>query len=174
MLKSFLVGTAALALAGTTFVYAQQGPSGERHAGPNHAGPSAEDRGAFLDARVAALKAGLKLTSDQEKNWSAFEQAYRDFAKLRGEQRRAWFRERGDGERAEKSNLADRLEHRADAVVARGAALKKLADATAPLYQSLDDGQKERFQLLVRMMRPHHHEHFAFWHQHRGEGEQRQ
>jgi zinc resistance-associated protein len=174
MLKSFLIGTATLALVGTTFVYAQQGPGGERHFGPNHVGPSAEDRSAFLDARVAALKAGLKLTADQEKNWPAFEQGYRDFAKLRGEQRHAWFRERGDGQRTENANPVDRLEQRADAVVARGAALKKLADATGPLYQSLDDGQKERFQVLVRMMRPHHHEHFAFWRQHRGENEERQ
>jgi hypothetical protein len=33
----------------------------------------AEDLGAFIDARVAALKAGLELTPDQAKNWPAFE-----------------------------------------------------------------------------------------------------
>ena len=35
--------------------------------------PSAEDISAFMDARIAALKAGLRLTPDQEKNWPAFE-----------------------------------------------------------------------------------------------------
>jgi hypothetical protein len=166
MLKPLLVGAAALGLvAGTSFVYAQQGPGGERHFMP-----SPEDRAAFLDARVAALKAGLKLTADQEKNWPAFEQAYRDFAKLRGEQWRARFHERGEGQPAENANPPQRLEQRADAVVARGAALKKLADATGPLYQSLDDSQKERFQLLVRMMHRHHHDRFASWREHREEG----
>ena len=46
-------------------------------------GPNPEDLGAFTDARVAALKAGLRLTPEQEKNWPAFEQAYRNLAKLR-------------------------------------------------------------------------------------------
>ena len=35
--------------------------------------PSAEDISAFADARIAALKAGLRLTPDQDKNWPAFE-----------------------------------------------------------------------------------------------------
>ena len=47
--------------------------------------PSADDLAAFTDARVAALKAGLRLTPDQDKNWSAFEQAYRNLAKLRAQ-----------------------------------------------------------------------------------------
>ena len=33
----------------------------------------------------------------------------------------------------------------------RGAALTKLADAAAPLYQSLDEGQKHRFTVLARL-----------------------
>jgi hypothetical protein len=32
-----------------------------------------------------------------------------------------------------------------------GAALKKLADATDPLYKTLDDGQKHRFAMLSHM-----------------------
>ena len=41
---------------------------------------STEDRAAFVDARIAAVKAGLKLTPEQEKNWPAVESAVRDFA----------------------------------------------------------------------------------------------
>ena len=37
------------------------------------------------------------------------------------------------------------------------AALKKVADAGAPLYQSLNDDQKARFMKLARILRPHHH-----------------
>src|SRR5262249_31726856 len=49
----------------------------------------------------------------------------------------------------------ERLQRRADMMTTRGAALKRLADAAAPLYQSLDDAQKHRFAMLARFMRPH-------------------
>jgi hypothetical protein len=42
---------------------------------------SPADRAAFLDARIAALKAGLVLNAEQEKNWAALESAMRDLAK---------------------------------------------------------------------------------------------
>ena len=42
----------------------------------------ADDLKAFTDARIAALKAGLQLTPDQEKNWAPFEQALRDLANV--------------------------------------------------------------------------------------------
>ena len=46
-----------------------------------------EDRAALVDARIAALRTGLRLTPDQEKNWPAVETAIRDLAKQRGEVR---------------------------------------------------------------------------------------
>ena len=39
------------------------------------------------------------------------------------------------------------------------AALKRIADTGAPLYQSLNDAQKNRFSKLARILRPHHHMH---------------
>ena len=69
MLKTFLAGTTALAIAGATLAYAQQG-SGEFQR-IQHWRPNAEDIAAFGDARIAALHAGLKLTAEQEKNWPA-------------------------------------------------------------------------------------------------------
>jgi hypothetical protein len=42
----------------------------------------AEDHGALLDAGLAGLRAGLKLTSDQDKLWPPFEAAVRDAANL--------------------------------------------------------------------------------------------
>ncbi len=41
----------------------------------------------------------------------------------------------------------------------RGAALKQISDAGAPLYQSLNDAQKARFTMLARILRPHEHRH---------------
>ena len=80
MWKAIVAGTAALAIAGTSLVYAQQRG---RMEGGERWRPNTEDLRAFGEARLAALKAGLVLTPEQEKNWSAFEQAARDFGKLR-------------------------------------------------------------------------------------------
>ena len=49
----------------------------------------AADHQALLDAKLAGLKAGLKLTPDQEKLWEPFEAAVRDAAKMRMEHMRA-------------------------------------------------------------------------------------
>ena len=71
MWKALVAGGLALAIAGSTFVYAQQRPSDPAAEQARAAVPrfTAEDAQAFADARVAALKAGLKLTPEQEKNW---------------------------------------------------------------------------------------------------------
>jgi hypothetical protein len=37
------------------------------------------------------------------------------------------------------------------------AALKHIAETGKPLYTSLDDAQKARFQKLAWLLRPHHH-----------------
>ncbi|MGP0090442.1 MAG: Spy/CpxP family protein refolding chaperone [Xanthobacteraceae bacterium] len=163
MWKRALAGTAALAIVGCSFVYAQQsnGPAGSDV--QRHWRPSAQDMAAFTDARVAAMKAGLMLTPDQEKNWPAFEQAYRDLAKMRAE-RRARREQSAGNQRTDDANPIDRLERRADAITARGTAIKHLADAAGPLYQSLDDGQKHRFLLLSRLMHARDHERFARMH----------
>lgn len=106
--------------------------------------PSPEDRAAFQDARIAALHAGLTLTPDQEKLWPPVEQALRDFGKLVADQRQKF--------RDEKQSLdpVARLQMRSDNMIARGQALKKLADAEAPLYAALTDAQKHRVPVLVR------------------------
>ena len=100
MWKAAVVAAGVFALAGTTVLIAQdRGPEGHRWMGPGMAqgdpdgsrwggGPgrhrfggalimererlSADDMRAFADARIAALRAGLALRSDQEKNWPPF------------------------------------------------------------------------------------------------------
>jgi hypothetical protein len=178
--RPLVIGTAALAIAGSTIVFAQQryfGPRGYGDAGPrverrHHL--SLEDMGAFADARIAALRAGLELTPDQAKTWPGFEQALRDLAQLRIDRRKA--RENADAAEAPMTPL-DRLAQRADRMAKTSAALKRVADAGAPLYQSLNDAQKNRFTILARMLRPHRHR-FALneengpggWRQHFGPG----
>lgn len=169
MLKPFIAATALLAIAGSSYVYAQQGFGGHgfnSRGGFGDGGPRAEfrqlrspaDMAAFTDARIAALKAGLELTPDQAKNWPAFEQAVRDMAQLRIQRVQARQAQQAGGQQAPTSPF-DRLERRADNMSKRSAALKKVADAGAPLYQSLDDSQKGRFMVLAHVLRPHHHMH---------------
>jgi hypothetical protein len=157
MWKTVVAGVAALALAGSSLVYAQQ--RGDAANAPRwHM--SAQDLGAFADARIAALKAGLKLTPEQEKNWPALEQALRDQAKVRSER----FAARASADRPR--DPIERLRLQAETMTQSGTALKQVADAAAPLYQSLDDAQKHRFMVLAQLDRHRFGEHHR-WH-HRG------
>ena len=158
MWKPLLAGTTAVAIAGASIAFAQQQPSppaaqpGASAPAPEarqHWRPSEQDRDALTDARIAAIKAGLKLTPEQEKNWPAVEQAIRDMAKDRYQRRT----ERRGERRA--ADPIERLRSRADAMTQTAADLKKLADAADPLYKSLNDDQKHRLRYLVRSMRGH-------------------
>ena len=110
---------------------------------------SQEDIDAFTDARIAALRAGLKLTPEQDKLWPPLEEAIRALVRQRSEQARAW---RESPERGE-DDIPGRLRAFAERQAARAEALRKLADAVTPLYASFDEGQKRRFNVLARRMR---------------------
>jgi hypothetical protein len=149
MKKVLLAGVAALAIAGTTVVYAQHRPWFQEHMRMNP-----EDRAAFADARIAAVHAGLKLTPDQEKLWPPLEAAVRDFAKLRIDRANARMNAGSDDKDAQnQDDPVARLRQRADNMTASGAALKKIADAADPLYKTLDEGQKRRLRVLTHMER---------------------
>lgn len=165
MKKSIIAAIAAVAVIGSTAVYAQ-------HRFHHRAPMSAQDRAAFVDAKIAAVHAGLQLTPDQEKNWPPVEAAVRDFAKQRIDRANARAAER-DLRRAERDQKASgnpgadqaapakdwdpvaRLRERADNMAATATSLKRIADAADPLYKSLDDGQKRRLAMLTRMGGPH-------------------
>jgi hypothetical protein len=148
MRKFAIAGIAALAIAGSTAVYAQH-----HRWFPGHMRMSSEDRAAFTDARIAAVKAGLKLTPDQEKLWPPVETAVRDFAKLRIDRANARMNaQRDDSQDAQKADdPVTRLRDRADTMTATAAAMKRIADAADPLYKTLDDSQKRRLAILTRM-----------------------
>ena len=153
MLRPVIAATALVALAGSSFAFAQHGFDRGSGAGDDqprfeqHHHLSAADVSAFADARIAALKAGLQLTPDQAKNWPPFEQAVRDLVQLRVERLQA----RQAGEQQQQGTPFERLSRRADSMAKSSAALKKIADAGAPLYQSLNDDQKGRFMRLARI-----------------------
>ena len=118
---------------------------------PAHFHFSDADRAAFLDARIAALHAGLVLTPTQEKLWPSVESALRETHKVIVDQRAA----RRDGPRP--ADPVAGLQRASDNTMARGEALKKLADAAGPLYSSLKDDQKNRLPFLL------HAAHFHFF-----------
>ena len=150
MRKFTIAAVAMLAIAGSTAVYAQYRPWFRDHM--QHMRFSPEDRAAFVDARIAAVHAGLKLNADQEKLWPPVEAAVRDFAKLRIDRANARM-DGGQGDAAKNGDRPDdpvaRLRQRAEDMGASSAALKKIADAADPLYKTLDDGQKRRLSILT-------------------------
>ena len=154
MWTTVLAGVTALSVCGAGLAFAQQAPA------PTDTPrwrPSAEDVAAMTDARIAALRAGLKLSAEQEKHWPAVEAALRDLDKQRADRMSAMAQRRDaarGGNPPARPDTIERLRRSADAMTARGAALKQLADAAEPLYKSLDDSQKQRFALLMRMGRP--------------------
>ncbi len=149
MRKVAIAGIAALAIAGSTAVYAQHRPWFHEHMG--HMRMSPEDRAALTDARIAAVHAGLKLNPDQEKLWPPVEAAVRDFAKLRIDRANARINAKPDNslDAQKPDDPVARLRERADNMATSAVALKKIADAADPLYKTLDDGQKRRLAVLT-------------------------
>lgn len=155
MRKTLVAASAAAALlvGGIAPTFAQpdtQGaPAAERSDSDRQRGPrfSAEDRAAFLAARIAALKAGLQLTGEQETHWAALETALRANAQDRAEKWAERREERGERTRPDAlealNNQAERLRGNADSV-------ERIAQAAKPLFDSLDDAQKRRFGVLLR------------------------
>ena len=148
MNKLVLSAVAVAALAGSAFTFnAVAATDTAQPPAPQH---RMADRGFVLDAKLAGMKAALKLTPDQEKLWPAFETAVRDAAKARMESMQSFREQMRSGERpspiAMMTEMSDHLAKMSDE-------LKKVSDAAKPLYDSLDDTQKSHFGPLLRMLR---------------------
>jgi hypothetical protein len=114
---------------------------------------------------LAALKAGLKLTGDQESKWPAFQDAMREMAKFYMDQSAPHTppaTKPGDaptaGGQEEATDPVANLTARAENLAKAAAMMKKVADAVGPLYSSLDESQKQSFAMLAP---PILHEHMA-------------
>jgi hypothetical protein len=171
MKKALIIATVAVvAVGGSLFAYkAYARYDGWGHA-RWHRQLSANDLNAFADARIAALKAGLALNAEQEKLWGPVESTLRELATKRIERR-----EQSRAERADRQGPLDpvqRLRRGADRLSEAGGNLKRLADVTEPLYQSLDDAQKRRFDMLARASMRNMQEHGRSWRRHGGLGDE--
>ena len=153
MKKTLIVSAIALASLGGALAFAQA-PGGGRGGPDGGQRPpfemSREDRMAILDGRIAGAKAMLRLTPEQEKLWGPVEASLREMSMQRldmREQRRA---DRQAGQPTPDADPVKRMKDQATRMQQRSAAMGKLADASAPLYASLDEGQKRRFTMLLR------------------------
>jgi len=151
MRKFTIAAIAVLSIAGSGAVYAQFHRPWMEHF--RHVRMNPEDRAAFVDARIAAVHAGLKLNADQEKLWPPVEAAVREFAKLRIDRANARMNA-APGAADKPEDPVARLRQQAEDMGASSAALKKIADAADPLYKTLDEGQKRRLAVLTRHRGP--------------------
>jgi zinc resistance-associated protein len=145
MLKAILAGTTALTLLGGSALYAQVTSPAQPGSTTEQQRPrmTAEEYVTRTNTRITEMKAELKLTAAQERNWLAFETAVRESAKQRAEnfeKVRKMREQAGGGHGA-----------RAESTPEDTANQKRLAAALDPLYKSLDDGQKQRFATLFRV-----------------------
>jgi LTXXQ motif family protein len=129
-------------------------------------GPNVNQLTAIDDARIAKLKADLRLTADQEGNWGSLERSLKDISKRRADRfvtrwndertvREAREREARDRDRTDQSNrearvtpttAIDRMRRAAEAMNEKAADMKSLADAAEPLYGKLDDKQRRTLE----------------------------
>jgi hypothetical protein len=156
MKKMLLASFAACLLAVATISHGYAQADGSQPKPPSH---REEIRGALLDARLAGFRAGLRLTTAQEANWSTFEATVRNIAKAREERLREMREQWRDAD--ERPSPVERMRFVSNRLASRSADLKALADAATPLYASLDDEQKQIFGALFRQFlregRRHHH-----------------
>lgn len=105
------------------------------------------------DARIAQLKANLRLNADQEGEWSRFEAALKDISKKRAE-RRVKLMDEWDKRDAEKDKKpfthAEALRRHADALALRADEIRALADAAEPFSEKLNEGQRRRVDEIIR------------------------
>jgi hypothetical protein len=94
-------------------------------------------------ARTARIKADLRLTPEQEKNWPGFESAVKDIGKRNADLQAALRTERT--QLKEPYDVIQQMHEEARFLGERSVDQKALADAAQPLYVSLNDQQKRRF-----------------------------
>src|ERR1044072_5951397 len=141
MPRFLTAGLTAFFIATTSLAHAQA-PA----AMPPKGGPSPQDLAALTDTRIELVKAALQMTPDQQKLWPPVEEAIRARASAR--QARIAKSKTALSSDKELTSL-DILRARANNLIERGTALKKLVDAWQPLYDSLDARQKVRLRILT-------------------------
>lgn len=101
--------------------------------------------GQWIDGQIAFLKAELKPTDAQTKEWDAFTEALRaQAAQMAGMHKEMW-----DKGGWSKLSPIERMEKHVALMETHLAAVKAMIEAEKPLYASLSDDQKKTFESLM-------------------------
>ena len=175
MEKGIVSGFAAMGMAAAIIVPLSYGAQGRETRAERSASTISQstDR---ADARIAILKADLRLSSDQAQHWAGLELALRDIVAKRAkswaasrdpqtgrsintpvapdssiteDEKEQGARSEQDARRARLDDI-DEMRREADAYTAQAADLRQIADAAQPLYDTLDDRQRHRLVQFVR------------------------
>jgi len=174
--KSIASGFAVMGVAAAIIIPLSYGAQGRETRAERSASTISQstDR---AEARIAILKADLRLSADQAQHWAGLESALNDIAAKRAkrwaasndlqtgrassnvpvapdtsitedEQRRDTDSER-DARNARLDDIGE-MRRNADAYTVQAAELRQIADAAQPLYDTLDDRQRHRLVQFVR------------------------
>ncbi|MCC2651428.1 MAG: hypothetical protein K0Q60_1591 [Microvirga sp.] len=156
MKKIATLALAALLAGSGTYALAQQTPAPAAPATPQAQQDqdrqdrrprlSQDDYNRLVDARIASIKAGLKLNADQERLWAPVESAIRESA---GE-RFTRMQERPDRDARRSMDFMQRLERRSAMVTERAQRSTAVTTALRPLWDTLTEDQKRIAPRLLR------------------------
>ena len=176
MQKCIVSGFVAVGVAAAIIVPSTYEAHGQANS-PERVSPAVSQSTDRADARIAILKADLRLTPEHAQHWSGLQSALHDIAVRRAkmwvasselqtgrassnapvapdtsitedEQRRDAGSER-DARKARLDDI-DEMRREADAYTVQAADLRQIADAAQPLYDTLDDRQRHRLVQFVR------------------------
>jgi hypothetical protein len=149
MKKQFFLAAMAAVLA---FPLASLPALAESSEAAAQAKQASEDHATLIDAKISALKTGLKLTTAQEKHWESLEKVLREVAAARNA-RKAEARQQA-ADMLDKDEVVAGMKLGSKLLKARAEDLEKVAEAAAPLFASMDEAQKHRFALLLHTFAP--------------------
>ena len=142
MKRILLCALTAVAVSVSSFALTAAGDQSAEAAHNERMQHWAADHEAMMDARCGGMKAALKLTAEQNPLWEAFENAVRGGAKSRMDDMRQMMENR------DRMSSVERMDATAGHMARRADELKKISEVAKPLYGSLDDTQKPKFELL--------------------------
>ncbi len=169
MQKCIMSGFVAAGVAAAIIVPLTYGAHGQET--PTESNVATIDQSADrADARIAILKADLRLSPEQAKHWSGLASALHDIAVRRA---KTWVASRDlrtgrassnspvtsdsnardayleRGVQKERFDDIDEMRKKADTFTLAAAELRQIADAAQPLYGTLDDRQRHRLVQFV-------------------------
>jgi hypothetical protein len=148
-----IIALAALLAGSGTYAVAQQAPAPDAPAATQDQGRqerrprmSQDEFNRLMDARIAAIKAGLKLTPDQERLWTSAETAIRSAA---GE-RFSRLNQRPSRDQRRDMDFMQRLERRSATMTEGAQRSTAVATALRPLWDTFSGDQKRVAPRLLR------------------------